>query len=439
LFNEEQNSFQPGWVNQTTKNFSSSILNAFIYKSGDELNDYIYVGDYGTYSSGGYVYEFRGSLSEICQNVSELHQLKWIDQYTRAIIIQMSLYNPNIGMFISVTFLIEFLSSGKIFSSSRFEPFNIQSLIFSINKNLLIIFLLGFISLNYLIIIIIYILFIIYFIIKEIQSLFHLKFSYFYQLWSLINISIIICSWAGVGIYIWRYYEAQRIGTLFQETNGYAYVNLQLASYINYVFNILLGFCCFFGTIKLLNFCRFSRRLSIFNDTLKHAGKNLICFMFMFMIIFMAFLSLFYQLFISKVLSCSTLLRTTVMLFQMIILKFDVNNLYKANAILGPICSCLFIFFAVFICMNMFTSIIINSFRTVKKNIKLTGNEDHQIFIYMIRKFLREIGIIKLNKLEYQEECDVQMKPQYYDPIESFPLVTDQLMELLYQVNICFF
>jgi len=58
--------------------------------------------------------------------------------------------------------------------------------------------------------------------------------------------------------------------------------------------------------------------------------------------------------------------------------------------------------------MNMFTSIIINSFRTVKKNIKLTGNEDHQIFIYMIRKFLREIGIIKLNKLEYQEECDVK-------------------------------
>ncbi len=43
---------------------------------------------------------------------------------TRAIIIQLSLYNPNIQLFTSVTLLSEFLSTGGIYSQSRFEPMN---------------------------------------------------------------------------------------------------------------------------------------------------------------------------------------------------------------------------------------------------------------------------------------------------------------------------
>ncbi len=37
-----------------------------------------------------------------------IHQLNWIDNQTRVVIFQLSLYNPNVGLFISVTFLIGF-------------------------------------------------------------------------------------------------------------------------------------------------------------------------------------------------------------------------------------------------------------------------------------------------------------------------------------------
>lgn len=281
-------------------------------------------------------------------------------------------------------------------------------------------------------------LFIIYFMIQEIQSLFRLKFSYFCHIWSLINIIIIICSWAGTGTYIWRYYEGKRIGHHFQETHGYAYINLQLTSYINDIFNFLLCFCCFFGTIRLLYFCRLNRRLSIFNDTIQYAGKDLLSFMCMFIIIFLAFLILFYQLFVSKILSCSSLLNTAAMLFQMILLKFDTNDLYNANIILGPICFTLFILVIVFICMSMFISIIVDSFRIVQKKSEINGDEDHQVFIYMVQRFLRWIGFVKQNTFEIHEEQDRQMRSQYYDPIEYFPEITDRLMNALYQVTISF-
>jgi hypothetical protein len=129
LFNEEQRSFEPGWTNQTTTVYSSAIREAFEYQSGDQLGTYAYVGDYATYSSNGYVYEFRGSLSDLRSNLSQLHELQWIDDQTRAVIIQMSLYNPNVQMFTSVTCLVELLSTGGVFPQALFEPLNLQGLL----------------------------------------------------------------------------------------------------------------------------------------------------------------------------------------------------------------------------------------------------------------------------------------------------------------------
>ena len=123
-FNEETDSFFPHWINETINEYSSSVVHAFEYKTTKELDTFFYAGDHGSYSGHGYVYEFRGRLNEIRRNLSQLHQLEWIDNLTRAVIIQMNLYNPNVQLFTSVTLLTEFLSTGGVFSTARFEPFD---------------------------------------------------------------------------------------------------------------------------------------------------------------------------------------------------------------------------------------------------------------------------------------------------------------------------
>jgi hypothetical protein len=123
LFNEEKGSFQPGWINETNgEDFSSSILQSFEYKSSEELNTSVFMGEHGTYDGGGYVYQFRGSLINLQTNLSTLHQLQWIDNRTRAVFIQCTLYNPNVQLFTSVTLLMELLTTGGLFPSDRFEP-----------------------------------------------------------------------------------------------------------------------------------------------------------------------------------------------------------------------------------------------------------------------------------------------------------------------------
>ncbi|CAF4112645.1 unnamed protein product, partial [Adineta steineri] len=350
LFNEEKDSFQPGWIlNQTLieeEDYSSSILKAFQYQSSKELDTYVYVGDYGTYSGDGYVYEFRGRLSDIKSNLSKLHQLQWIDANTRAVIIQLTLYNPNVALFTSVTFLLEFLSASGVYPSARFEPLNFYV----------------FTSLTQLICTIIYICFVIYFLIIEIKLLIKLKLKYFYEFWSLVQIGIISCSITSIIIYIWRFKEYNRLSSLFLETNGYVYVNLQMIAYVDDVLTSLLGFCCFFGTIKFIKFIRFNKSLVIFVQTLKYVTKELISFSFMFSIVFMAFLSLFYLLFTSSIQSCSSLLSTAQMLFEITLMSFDATDFTGADPFLGPFCFSIFIIIVVFICLSMFISILNDGF-----------------------------------------------------------------------------
>jgi hypothetical protein len=124
LLTEEKDSFKPGWINQTTEKSNSSIDRAFQYRSKEELGTYVH----GSYNGDGYVYEFRGRLNDIRTNLSQLHQFEWIDRRTRAVIIQLSLYNPNVRLFTSVTFLIEFLSTGGIYPTARFEPFRFSGI-----------------------------------------------------------------------------------------------------------------------------------------------------------------------------------------------------------------------------------------------------------------------------------------------------------------------
>jgi hypothetical protein len=155
------------------------------------------------------------------------------------------------------------------------------------------------------------------------------------------------------------------------------YINLQLVVYINDILTYLLGFCCFLGTIKFVRFCRFSSRLSLFTETLKHASKDLLSFAIMFSIVFMAFLALFYLLFLSKISRCSSLFEAIKMLFEVISTKFSTSELIAVSPFLGPFCFSVFIILVVFVCMSMFLSIINHSFRRVQKMLIMTRKSFH--------------------------------------------------------------
>lgn len=223
----------------------------------------------------------------------------------------------------------------------------------------------------------------------QFQTLYRLKRNYLRQFWSYIELGIIVCSWSIVGVYVWRYRESNRIQSLFRQSNGYAYINLQFAAYVNDLLTYFFGFCCFFATIKFIRLCRYNRRLLLFNQTLKLAGRSLMSFSFFFAIIFFSFICLYYLLFSAKIWSCASLLGTAQMLFEMILMKFNTKEFLAAAPFLGPFVFTLFMFLVVFVCANMFLSIITDSARLAREN---DGRDNEEIFTFMWDRLQRWIG-----------------------------------------------
>lgn len=213
-----------------------------------------------------------------------------------------------------------------------------------------------------------------------------------------------VSSWTGVGIHLWRRSEARRIVELFRRTEGDIYINFQLMAYINDIFSFLLAFCCFFGTIKLLRLCRYNRRLALLSNTLSRATRELMSFSFMFSIIFMAFLTLFYLQFVSQIWDCSSLLHTAQMLFEMLLLKFDTTEFVAAQPYLGPIYFALFIIFVVFVCINMFVSIVNDNFRLVRADVHKVDDDEQDLFIQFLKKLKHWWG-----KSEFLYSFDVKI------------------------------
>lgn len=131
ILNEDQRSFYPGWTSLFNEsqgylsNYSSAINKAFVYSDSDHLDTYTYIGEHATYGDGGYVYEFRGPMAQMISNITRLKELSWLDMHTRAVMIQMSLYNPNVNLFIFVTILVEFIPTGAAYPSARVEPLSL--------------------------------------------------------------------------------------------------------------------------------------------------------------------------------------------------------------------------------------------------------------------------------------------------------------------------
>ena len=375
-FNEEQRSFAPGWVSSTNQSFTVTTRNAFVHRSSNDLDSSTYTGNHATYGGGGYLYEFRGRLNDIRENLTLLRRLSWIDQQTRAILIQFSLYNPNTAQFTAVTLSAEFLANGGVFGHGRFEPFAYYSRLF------------GFSSAFHLVCALLYLSFIIYLTVTEIVALIKLRRGYFRLFWSYMQWALIGCSWAGVPIWVWSWREMAKVGDVFRETNGYRFVDLGRVAAAEDVFTSLLGLCCFVATIKFLSFSRFYRRLHLLADTLKNAAGDLFHFMMMFSIVLFAFVGLFHMLFVSKIWSCSSLLQTSEMLFEMLLMKFNAGELLDAHPILGPLTFSLFMFFVVFICFTVFVAIIIAASRTARKNLAVVG-EDQEMIPSLVLKLAR--------------------------------------------------
>ena len=120
-FTAETSDFLPRWIKpswmhgyNTSMPWSSRtrLERAFLFSTPTE-SEYGFGGKIADYPAGGYVADLTEHVDQASSLLRELETHQWVDQYTRAVIIEFNLLNPNSKLFNQVMLVFEYIPDGS--------------------------------------------------------------------------------------------------------------------------------------------------------------------------------------------------------------------------------------------------------------------------------------------------------------------------------------
>ena len=104
--NEDKGNYGVGWIPLNTS--SSERRTEYMYTDADDIASYPYFGRHALYMGGGYVVKLKNTFNDTMEQINQLYNEAWVDRYTRAVFLEISLYNPHVSTYI---LLIRVMSS----------------------------------------------------------------------------------------------------------------------------------------------------------------------------------------------------------------------------------------------------------------------------------------------------------------------------------------
>ena len=369
IFREDKADYGVRWqvLNETNQNVSLPL--EYTYKSASSLESFPFWGNHHMYDGGGYVLELRGTIDDMLEKTRQLEHEGWVNEYTRAVFVEFTVYNPQLNLFGIITYLSEHIESAGIFPSFRIEPVNLLSsswAMFLIQCTFLA--------------------FLLFFLVKEIRNILRMGIRvYFQRFWTVVELLIIALSLCAVVLYFYRFTVVKGLLKLFKEHHGNGYIKFQYAGYWTELLMYIIGWLVFLATIKFLRLLRFNKKICMLTATLKHAYPSLVLFSLMFLIVFLAFVQFFFHLYSINLDDFRTFVHAMETCTQMMLGRFDFSAMKTASAVLGPVFFFLYVVTVGYILVNMFITILNEAFTAVRKDVDKQGN-DHEMVEFIMSK-----------------------------------------------------
>lgn len=376
LTTEDERDWCLGWVPSTSDNCTKS--EEFEYTDSTELQSASHAAAIRTYGGGGYILRLTGFIEELNSKIETLKTENWVDNRTRALIVEFSVYNAQVNMFGIVTCIAEFVGGGispdyridviRLFTQTEGFGYVVQA------AEILFVC-----SIFY------YIINIITAIRKEGCS------NFFNNAWNIADVVTVTLSLFALTLYVAKKVVVIQMTKEFGETRGNKYIRLTYASLLNQYYEYLVSMTVFTSTIKFSKLLSFQKAFMQIGATIKLCFQGLATFIVEFSIVFGAFCSFFYFVLKNNLENFRDFVRTVENTMAMSIGKFNFAALRAADEMAAWI---FFVFSIVvnMILINMMMAIINLSFEEIKENESQYRNK-FELIDYIKRTTREMIGV----------------------------------------------
>lgn len=321
-------------------------------------------------------YNIRSALGV----VKELQTNNWMDEFSTAIFVEFTIFNPSSSLFSVAKCLYErFPTGGVVFSKS------VRTLtLYSASNN------------NYQtfheVCQLLFMVLILFLIINEMSKIYRERKKYFTKFWNWMELIQILTAICSVVMYFlkakYTSWFIRKVRNNPFETSSADYIVLWSAVEI-----YVLSFLIFIVTIKFLRLIRFNRHVCQMLGTLARAVNPLVSYSVVFISTVLAYTQLGFLLFGSTMLPYSSFLNSLRAVLQMLLGgRMYFYEIKSVNGILGPLFIFLYMLTMAFILLNMFIAILNDSYFQV---VEIPQNEfaDADLGEFMISYLIRNMKL----------------------------------------------
>ncbi|XP_066934053.1 polycystin-2-like [Clytia hemisphaerica] len=375
LKNTEKGSYGTGWSKLTgeQKQHDHPTELPWIYKTSEELGSFPILATQHLYPGGGYAVQLfpKSNWKSI---LGELKDHLWLDRYSRALILELDVYNAAEKQFISVRMVLEIEPFGGIIPFITVTPVTLDNDSFWLICNKVAFFCLFML-----------------FAYREYREILASGFSYLKSFWNIIEICLLafIC----LAIYLEFTVEKYRseLTTRVNHRKPYTFIDFQVLAYTGLLFQITIGFVSFFVMIKVIRLLRFNRRISILTKTLKRALPDLAAMGLHLLIIYIASVIFSHMLLGVHLHQFSDFWKTAGTIISIMLNKFKVSEIIETKPILGRIGFFVFTVLVNFIVLNILISILNDSIAETENELDSCEQERKDEFLEYVKEIFTDL------------------------------------------------
>ncbi|CAF4402568.1 unnamed protein product [Rotaria socialis] len=363
-----------------------------IYTKSDPLS-----AIYKTYKGGGYVVSLGRTYEKALSVLDELHSQNWLDQLTRAVIIDFSLYNANVNLFVAVTLSFEMTSMGSVIQDHRIKVFRLYDHIGSYG---LIVYIFE----------LFFIIFTIYSIVHETSLIIKHKRGYFRKFWNVTSFLTAIFSIIIIIMYGTKKALTRLAIRSLKKTEMGEFVNFNAIGSFDEVYSYIVALITFFTMLKFLKLLRFNRRVGMLSKSFSYAQKDLISFGFVFLIFMLAYAQMGFAIFGRSLRSFRNLFNSLTTCFRMLLGEINAPAMIAVSRVYGAFFYLSFVILVFIALLSIFITILNDSFARVKREL-IAKKYRNEMMDFMWSAFRKIVGLNNQKKSKNEKEKEKERMP----------------------------
>ncbi|XP_035665942.1 polycystic kidney disease protein 1-like 2 [Branchiostoma floridae] len=344
----ETRDFLPGWRLLSSSNLSEDVpeQSPWTYQIPDSGGELPVMADIATYGSGGYVAGVGRNKDAALADIADLKEADWIDRYTRAVVVEFTVYNANINFFSTMSYTVEFLNMGGAVSSRSIRTYRFHRFVGPAGYIILALHIL-------------YVACFLYMLYREAKMMKEQGKMYYQQPWNLLEIVNILVSFSAFIVFAVDYITSRRtLDKLFYHHDSSKFISFDLASFWNQAFVWTVATVAFINILKFLRLLRFNPLMSVFMTSLRRMLPEVAAFAFYFTLLFMSFVQLGHLVFGLKIQEYSTIAASGKSLFVCALGTFNFDEILSTSRIIGPMFLYAYLCIVFIIIINILVAII---------------------------------------------------------------------------------